>query len=96
MSLEELVSKYMASTEYVLKKMEIIENPMNMDAESIGKVVNYVKAYLEDAKYYRDRKKFEVSLASVAYCEGLLDALKLLGAVKFEWPMKRKGRKKEK
>jgi len=96
MSLEELVSKYMASTEYVLKKMEIIENPMNIDAESIGKVVNYVKAYLEDAKYYRDRKKFEVSLASVAYCEGLLDALKLLGAVKFEWPMKRKGRKKEK
>jgi len=96
MSLEELVSKYMASTEYVLKKMEIIENPMNMDAESIGKVVNYVKAYLEDAKYYRDRKKFEVSLASVAYCEGLLDALKLLGVVKFEWPVKRKGRKKEK
>jgi len=47
------------------------------------------KAYLQDAKYYRDGKRFDVSLASVAYCEGLLDALKMLGAVKFEWPARK-------
>jgi hypothetical protein len=41
---------------------------------------------LEDAKYYKDQKRFETSLTSVAYCEGLLEALRLLGAVKFEWP----------
>lgn len=82
MSLEELVSKYIASTEHALKKMETVENSINADVEDIGKVVGYVKAYLEDAKYYRDKKKFEVSLASVAYCEGLFDALKLLGAIK--------------
>jgi len=34
---------------------------------------------LEDAKYYEDKSKLETSLASVAYCEGLLDALRLLG-----------------
>jgi FAD synthetase len=84
MSLEKLVSKYIASTEYVLKNMKPLENSLNINRESIRKVVEYVKAYLKDAKYYRDKKKFEVSLASVAYCEGLLDALKLLGAVKFE------------
>jgi FAD synthetase len=44
---------------------------------------------LQDAKYYRDNGKLEVSLASVAYCEGLLDALKMLGAVKFEWPVRK-------
>ena len=82
MILEELVSKYVASTEHALKKMETVENSINVEAEDIGKVVEYVKAYLKDAKYYRDKKKFEVSLASVAYCEGLLDALKLLGAIK--------------
>ncbi len=96
MSLEKLVSKYIASSEHVLKKMETIEISINIDAEGIGKVVEHVKAYLEDAKHYRNRKKFEVSLASVAYCEGLLDALKLLGAVKFEWPVKMKGRRREK
>jgi FAD synthetase len=96
MSLEKLVSKYVGSTEHVLKNMEAVEDSINIDGQSIRKVVEYVKAYLEDAKYYRDRKKFEVSLASVAYCEGLLDALKLLGAVKFEWPTKKKERKREK
>lgn len=88
MSLEKLVLRYISSTEHVLKDMKNIEDPINMDRTSIGKVMGYVKAYLEDAKYYRDNKKFEVSLASVAYCEGLLDALKLLGAVRFEWPVK--------
>ena len=92
MSLEKLVLKYIASTEYVLKNMESLENSMNINREVIGKVVEYVKAYLKDAKYYRDKKKFEASLASVAYCEGLLDALKLLGAVEFEWPVKKKRR----
>ncbi len=96
MSLEKLVAKYIGSTEHVLENMETVEDSLNINAESIRKVVKYVRAYLEDAKYYRDRKKFEVSLASVAYCEGLLDALKLLGAVKFEWSTKKKERKREK
>jgi FAD synthetase len=96
MSLEKLVAKYIDSTEYVLKNMETVEDSTNINAKSIRKVVQYVKAYLKDAKYYRDRKKFEVSLASVAYCEGLLDTLKLLGAVEFEWPIKKKERKREK
>jgi len=96
MSLEGLVAKYIGSTERVLRNMETVEDSVNVDVESVRKVVEYVKAYLKDAKYYRDRKKFEVSLASVAYCEGLLDALKLLGAVKFEWSTKKKERKREK
>ena len=95
MSLEELVSKYIASAERVFCEMKVAETRTNIDVSDVNKVVEFAKAYLEDAKYYRDKKKFEVSLASVAYCEGLLDALKLLGAVKFEWPVKRK-RKSEK
>lgn len=94
MSLEKLVSKYMASTEHVLNIMEIAGSSVNLNVDDIIKVVESAKAYLEDAKYYRERKKFEVSLASVAYCEGLLDALKLLGAVKFEWPVRKRKREK--
>ena len=93
MSLKSLASKYIDSTEYVLKNMETVEDPISIDVGSIGKVVEYVKAYLKDAKYYMDEEKLEVSLASVAYCEGLLDALRLLGVVKFEWPVKRKRRR---
>lgn len=90
MSLEKLVSKYIASAEHVFGELRISETCINPSAESVKKVVEFAKAYLEDAKYYRDKNKFEVSLASVAYCEGLLDALKLLGTVKFEWTAKKK------
>ncbi len=57
-------------------------------ARRIGKcadeIYGYVTAYLKDAKYYKDKKMFETSLTSIAYCEGLLDALKLMGAIKIE------------
>jgi FAD synthetase len=95
-NLMELVSKYVGSAEHVLDSIKLVENPPSLDAKNIRKVVEAAKSYLKDAKYYRDQKKFEVSLASVAYCEGLLDALKLLGAVKFEWPTKKKEGKREK
>ncbi|MBS7616853.1 DUF357 domain-containing protein [Candidatus Bathyarchaeota archaeon] len=89
MSLEELVSKYIASTERVLNELSFVDGDTRITADSARRVVESAKAYLQDAKYYRDRKRFEVSLASVAYCEGLLDALKMLGVVKFEWPKRR-------
>ena len=95
MSLEKLVSKYIASAEHVFGEMEISETRINLSAESVKKVVEFAKAYLDDAKYYRDKNKLEVSLASVAYCEGLLDALKLLGTVKFEWTTKKKEKSKK-
>ncbi|MDH5481265.1 MAG: DUF357 domain-containing protein [Candidatus Bathyarchaeota archaeon] len=90
MSLEKLVSKYIASAEHVLSEVQIADAHTQVGADAAGRIVEVAKAYLEDAKYYRDKKKNEVSLASVAYCEGLLDALKLLGVVKFEWPAKKK------
>jgi len=92
MSLERLASKYIASADHVFGEMEIAGTCLNVDVCSIKKVLESAKAYLNDAKYYKDKKKFEVSLASVAYCEGLLDALKMLKAVKFEWPVRRKGK----
>ena len=86
MTLIELVSKYISSGEHVFKHMEIAENPTTVDFSQVSSIIDFAKAYLEDAKHYREKKKFEVSLTSIAYCEGLLDALRLLGAVRFEWP----------
>jgi hypothetical protein len=90
MSLEKLALKYIASAEHVFNKMEASKASINVGVDDVKRVVELAKAYLEDAKYYTSRKKFEAGLASVAYCEGLLDALKLLGAVEFEWPTKEK------
>lgn len=97
MSLEKLVSKYITSTRRVLKDIEVTQNSINVDRGDIKKVLEYVKDYFKDAKYYKEKHKFKVSLTSIAYCEGLLDALKILGAVKFEWsPKKEKGERRGK
>ena len=86
MSLEALASKYIVSAEKVLKEMQRVKGTIALNEESVNKIIEYATAYLADAKYYKAQKRFETSLTSIAYCEGLLDALKLLGAVKFEWP----------
>lgn len=96
MSLEMLVSKYISSAEHALHEMHVAKAAVSVDVERIEQICEWAKDYLEDARYYREKKKFEVSLTSVAYCEGLLDALRLLGAVNFEWPTKTKRKRKGK
>lgn len=83
MTIEELVERYIKKTQQVFQQIK--ENKSLYEGKG-EKVFDHTKRYLEDAKYYRDQKRFETALASVAYCEGLLDALKLLGMVEFQWP----------
>ena len=88
MKLQELLDKYVENTEVVLAEIKIIQS-MQIDNKKVNSVIETAKRYLEDAKYYRDRKRFETGLASVAYSEGLLDALKLLEVAEFSWPKKK-------
>lgn len=85
MNLEELASNYILKTRRVLIELRIVEGSMHTDLEGVKRVIEEAKRYFEDAKYYLDRKKFEISLASIAYCEGLLDALRMLRFVEFSW-----------
>ncbi|MCL2359984.1 DUF357 domain-containing protein [Candidatus Bathycorpusculum sp.] len=88
MSLEFLTSKYIDSAEKVLSELKLSPTPVNVNEKIVGEVLCWVADYLEDAKYYKLQGKLETSLTSVAYCEGLLDALRLIGAVNFQWPAK--------
>jgi hypothetical protein len=93
MNSEALASKYIVSAEKVLKKIQRAKGDITVNEERIDNILTYVTSYLADAKYYKAQKRFETSLTSIAYCEGLLDALKLIGAVKFEWPANTKNEK---
>ncbi len=88
MSLEALAAKYIASAEKVLSEFKQAELPITVNKEGVAEVLRWATDYLEDAKYYKAQGKLETSLTSVAYCEGLLDALRLIGAVDFVWPSK--------
>jgi FAD synthetase len=85
MTLEEIVLKYISNTERAFGEVKCVSSSVHLSEEKIGNVMETAKRYLEDARYYQRRSKLETSLASVAYCEGLLDALRLLGAVEFSW-----------
>lgn len=89
MSLEALITKYIASAETVLDSLQRNPTPFGVNEEAVNNLISYVHDYLEDAKYYKASGKLETSLTSIAYCEGLLDGLRLLGAVTFEWPTRK-------
>jgi hypothetical protein len=84
MNAEELATKYIAAMEKTVQTMQQTKGSITISEECTDEIVGYVKAYLQDAKYFKEQKKFETSLTSIAYCEGLLDALKLIGAVKVQ------------
>jgi len=86
MTLKELTSKYIRNSETVLSEMKMAQDVLVIDEEKIRGIIEDARRYLNDAKYYEERNKLETSLASIAYCEGLLDALRLLGVVEFTWP----------
>ena len=89
MTLERLVSKYIKTAERVFTEITISDAVSSIDKEKIEGIVEQAKRYLEDAKYYQQRKRLETSLASVSYCEGLLDALRMLEVAKFSWPARK-------
>jgi FAD synthetase len=84
-TIEELVTKYVRGAERVIKEVGEIPADVCLNNVEAATVFDWAKRYLEDAKYYQEKGKLETSLTSVAYCEGLLDALRLLGAVEFSW-----------
>ncbi len=83
--LETLVEKYTSSCGKVLKEMELRFLPVNVGLESVEALIDHVKRYLDDAEYYSVENKPVALTSSVAYAEGILDALKLLGIAEFEW-----------
>lgn len=84
--IEELITKYITSADRVIKQIGgISEENLHLNKKQAAIVFDWAKRYLEDAKYYQKKGNMETSLTSVAYCEGLLDALRLLGVVEFSW-----------
>ncbi len=88
MSLEALAAKYIGSAEKVFAELKRNPAPIAVNETAVAEVLRWATDYLEDAKYYKAQGKLETSLTSVAYCEGLLDGLRLMGAVDFQWPSK--------
>jgi len=86
MSSQALLTKYIRNSEKVFAEVKMSQSAESLGQEHVAEVVEYAKRYLSDAKYYGEKQQYETGLVSVAYCEGLLDALRLLKLVDFTWP----------
>ena len=82
MSAQELAAKYISAMEKTLAQIQRKQGELAVNEKCVDEILGYVFAYLKDAKYFMEQHKYETSLVSIAYCEGLLDALKLVGAVR--------------
>lgn len=77
--------KYIESCERVFREFESVSLPRQIDDPKVKELLGYADLYLSDAKYYLEVGKKASSLASVGYCEGILDALRLMKLIEFEW-----------
>ncbi len=81
MSAKELAVKYITAMEKILAQMQRKKGNLTVPERCVDEVLGYIFDYLKDAKYFMEQQKYETSLTSIAYCEGLLDALKLFDAI---------------
>ena len=85
---EELVGrteKYIRSSKKVFGELRLLPPPRAIDEVRVREILGYAEMYLRDAKYYLEEGRSASALASVCYCEGILDALRMLKLIDFEW-----------
>lgn len=82
--LDDLIEKYTKSCQKALDELSMGTFPRNVEEAEVKDLIEQAERYLSDAMYYSGERR-ETALASVCYSEGILDALRLLGLVEFDW-----------
>jgi diphthine synthase len=74
------VKRYIDACERVLSKLGT-----SAGDTKVNDVLNVAKSYLYDSKFFLKSGDLFDSLSAISYCEGLLDALRMMGYVEFDW-----------
>lgn len=85
---EELAKRYVCNLDYAFSTLKIREGHEVREVEEsrLRHVLDLAERYHEDAERFLEAGKHLTSIAAASYAEGLIDALRLLGLVNFEWP----------
>ena len=81
---QRLIEKYSKSCRNVIKTLKHQTLPATITKQQVNTLIQHATNYLDDGEYYKTEKK-PTALVSVSYAEGILDALKILNLVQFEW-----------
>ncbi|MEM0079378.1 MAG: diphthine synthase [Nitrososphaerota archaeon] len=71
---------YITKTRRVLKELKI-----NEDSKHVKDVLEIAESYVEDSYSYWSSGEIYNALATIAYAEGLLDGLRIVGKISFKW-----------
>ncbi len=82
------VQRYIQNLESVFKQLDA---QTAIDPRTC-QVLDLARRYFDDAKYFKEEGKLTSALISLGYSEGLLDALRLLGRIAFDWGQSGSGR----
>ncbi|MGA8904632.1 MAG: DUF357 domain-containing protein [Candidatus Bathyarchaeia archaeon] len=74
----ERARRYIATMEKALQQNNPLKEGVIVEVANIAKISDAIHRYLQDARFYLTSGKPTTALASIAYAEGLLDALKFL------------------
>ncbi|MBS7655276.1 DUF357 domain-containing protein [Candidatus Bathyarchaeota archaeon] len=80
MNFKEKAEAYIKKVELVLAKAEFKDS-----RKEVIETFDYAKRYCFDAKHFLNKNDFASALACISYAEGILDALRLLNLIEFEW-----------
>ncbi len=69
---------YISNFKESLKTLRIV-------SQECAQVVELALRYLEDSEYYLGKGDCITGLVTISYAEGLLDALRMLGAIEWRW-----------
>jgi len=83
-NLELKYNKYAENLKHVFSELHFLEVNFR-ETGKVKEIVDLARRYFEDAEYFRRNNQLVTALISMAYCEGLLDALRLLNYVNFKW-----------
>jgi len=79
------LNRYISGVEKVFRDIRLLESSRLVDRGDVDKALDWARSYYEDSRAFRDRGDLVSSLVAVAYCEGILEGLRLLNLVEFKW-----------
>ncbi len=81
----EKAEKYISSVGRVLQDLRFSQT-FAADEGKVKEIIEGVRNYKRDAEYFLRNNDLANGLAAICYAEGILDALRSLGIIHFEWP----------
>jgi hypothetical protein len=85
------LERYIGETERVFRTMQQFPPSDENQRRSLAQNMELSKQYLADSKHYLGKGDLITALVCIAYCEGLIDACRNMGWLKYEWEFDRGG-----